>query len=163
MSKARYAGRDSLRRLPFYKLSDAGVIFCCEWARLSSPNRRRVEDILLKHAFSPNGTDSYQSPRWYINETKISYGMFKDISLEMAAAWSVWVREINKTCASRVACREAILGMVSNLVNRKSLVEQAHCMTTQVPRLGGSISPIEASKSLDGAERNAESEAKITD
>ena len=86
------------------------------------------------------------------------------VSSKIASVWNDWASEINETRASRVACREAILGLVSNLVRLKSFDVIVIGVPTQRDTLDcNRISPIEASKSLDGAERSAESETKVTD
>ena len=165
MRKTKNTGRDSLRRLPWYKLTDAGTNFCNAYAQLAVPDRRKVLDILLEHAFLPNGTDSY---RWFqkknIVKLRTSQRQFLEISAKMNTVWNAWAREINKTRASQVACREAILGLVSNLVrqNRSDVDVYVIGLPTQgCTAKQYEIKPLEASVSVDGARRSTVGEATI--
>jgi hypothetical protein len=51
MKKTQRTGRGSMRRFPLFELTTAGLDFCDVYLRLATPDRRKVEDYLLCHAF----------------------------------------------------------------------------------------------------------------
>jgi len=165
MRKTRNTGRDSLRRLPWFKLTNAGVNFENAYFRLADLDRKKVLDILLEHAFLPKGTDAYRWwQKWNIAAMQATMGQLLHISAEIATLWHKWASEINETRASRVACREAILGLVSNLARRESL----HVMVIVIPAQcdtsarSGSVQS-KQTRPQTAPNAHAESEAKITD
>jgi hypothetical protein len=124
MSKTQIKGRDREPELPLFKLTSAGLDFCSACVRLGAADRRNVEDLLLQHAFLPAGTNSYlRWEKWNKVDMRVCHLTLRFISEEICDTWYVWAREISKTRPSRLACREAILGLLSNLVHWKSAEE----------------------------------------
>jgi hypothetical protein len=133
MSKTQIKGRDPEPKLPLFKLTSAGLDFCSAYGRLGTADRQTVEDLLLQHAFLPAGTNSYLWwGKWNKLDMMVCHLKLRFISQEICDAWYVWASEISKTRPSRLACREAILGLLSNLVHRKFVEEQANSITPQV-------------------------------
>jgi hypothetical protein len=103
--------------LPPYKLKGGGVKMRRTYARLETTKRREVEYLLLVHAFVMNGTNVYLFwEDWNEIYRDYAYQRFREISQKIADAWLCWAQEISSARPSRLECREAILGLLSELV-----------------------------------------------
>jgi hypothetical protein len=163
MGKIQSAGRGPVRPLPLAKLTHAGFILCDVYSELASPDRQKVEDLLLQHAFLPTGTDSYLWCEKWNRVNRISFLRLWDVSHELAFAWLIWSGQISKKRPSRLACRQAILGLVGHLVHRRSFEGPAPCVRTQLDtRDDYKIPPMDASKAVDGGKRPGNIETKTT-
>jgi hypothetical protein len=102
----------------------AGVEVYRIYAGLRTPERRVLEDVLLRQAFFPDGPNAYgewgawnlTGRRWASSQLNIK------ISPQTAAAWLSWARETSVSMLGPDSCRGLILTMVRNLVLLK-LVE----------------------------------------
>jgi len=94
------------------------------YAELRTSERRVLEDVLLRHAFLPDGPNAYgEWGPWNLSERRWAYFQLKDkISPPMATAWLNWSRETSMSRLGPDSCRGLVLTMLRNLVLLK-LVE----------------------------------------
>jgi hypothetical protein len=96
------------------KLKGGAVKMYNAYARLTTQNRQKVDELLLVHAFMPSGTNAYLSGEdCSAVQRSFRYDQLQEISQEVADAWLYWSLEIASTRPSRLACRKAILGFFS--------------------------------------------------
>jgi hypothetical protein len=166
MKKITNVGRGPERRLPYVKLTRAGVMLCDLYYELASPDRQKVEDFLLEHAFLPSGTDSYLwCERWNRGSQTDSFLQLRNISHVLAFAWLRWAIQISKNRPSRLTCQKAILDLLGHLVYRRSFGKPAPCLRTPLDtRDDYKIPPMDPNMASDGAMRSVDTDAvtKIT-
>jgi hypothetical protein len=100
--------------IPRSKLKGAAVKMYNAYARLTTQDRTKVDELLLAHAFMPRGTNAYLSERDCSSILRcFRFGQLATVSPEIAEAWLAWALEISTTRPSRRACRKAILKFLS--------------------------------------------------
>ena len=161
MGKMQSAKPWSEQPLPLVKLTSAGTVLCDLYCELTSSDRRKMEDLLLKQAFLPNGTNSYLWNRY--GDRLLSFLHFRDVSHKLALAWLCWAEQIFEKRPSRVACQKAILGLIGHLVQRRNLDEPAPLVFSQRDKWTNyKFAPLDASEASDGAKRNTNADTKTT-
>lgn len=162
MQKKTNVGRGPERLLSLVKLTRAGIMLCDVYYELASPDRQKVEDLLLEHAFLPAGTDSYLwCKRWSQASQTGSFLQLREISHVLAFAWLRWAIQISKRRPSRLTCQKAILGLLGHLVYRRSFGVPAPSLRTPLDTPDDfRIAPMPANMASDGAERKVERATK---
>jgi hypothetical protein len=101
----------------------AGIEVYRNYAELTTPKRRVLEDILLGHAFLPAGPYAYGDlGNWNSIYRRSAYIQLKfKTSLRMANAWRDWASETSMKHLGPDACRGVVRAMLSDLVRLKYL------------------------------------------
>lgn len=107
-----------MTRFPLFRLTSAGIDLCDAYLRLTTPDRRRVEDYLLCQAFLPNevAPGGWAYNQFSAAERMDSFFQLRKISDDLADAWHTWAHEISKARPSQLASREATLALVGRMV-----------------------------------------------
>jgi hypothetical protein len=102
---------------------DAGLDVYRIYAGLMTPERRVLEDVLLRHAFLSHGPDAYGDlGKWNLIYRRHAYIQLKlMISLQMANAWRDWASETSMNRLGPDSCRGVVRSMLSDLVRLKWL------------------------------------------
>jgi hypothetical protein len=101
----------------------AGIDVYRIYAGLMTPERRVLEDVLLRHAFLPDGPYAYGDfGKWNLIYRRTAYLQLKlMISLQMANAWREWASETSMNRLGPDSCRGVVRAMLSDLVRLKYL------------------------------------------
>jgi hypothetical protein len=101
----------------------AGIEVYRNYAELTTPKRRVLEDILLSHAFLPDGPYAYGDlGNWNSIYRRSAYIQLKfRTSLRMANAWRDWASETSMNRLGPDSCRGVVRAMLSDLVRLKYL------------------------------------------
>jgi hypothetical protein len=99
-------------------VNGAGLEVYRIYAELRTPERRVLEDVLLKHASLPDGPNAYgEWGAWNLIERRWAYFQLKDkISPPMTTAWLNWSWETSMGRLGPDPCRGLILTMLHDLV-----------------------------------------------
>lgn len=101
----------------------AGIDVYRIYAGLMTAERRVLEDVLLRHAFLPDGPYAYGDfGKWNVIYRRTAYLQLKlMISLQMATAWRDWASETSMNRLGPDSCRGVVRAMLSDLVRLKYL------------------------------------------
>ena len=111
-------GRESVNHTLPQRLQDAAAKVLQAYSELTTPQRRVLEDLLLRHAFYPNGIAPYRKFK-KADEYLVALpylDLLSETTEKMASAWHAWVREISRMAAPDMFCRGYVLDLVKHLI-----------------------------------------------